>query len=707
MRNLLLMLLLLPAFALAQQRFQPERLRQPARYGVETAAKLKEVLVEEFHTDPKAHVFLLPNGLRSPIYQYSEAYQKLRDSIVPYRVDIVYSRYPVVNGVYKEFYELLSNRLINLFELDPELNQPEIEFRKVLQTHCESDEQVNTLFHGVAVWYRTAAEEAALHPVVETEEEKTIAGAQYGKQEVIHTIESVRSTGVLSDSLKLVLRDMQPEKQRKILREHFLKAVNITDATPLKQRSTAELQLYQRQVHTFIRMNPFGDSVVFKVMDRHPEWSNALVVNDWTGSMYGYGAQVVQWHLLNYKNSNIRYLTLFNDGDSKPSGSKVIGETGGIYSAEASDISKIINLFNLVRINGSGGDRQENDVEAILESIKRFPNHGEIILIADNLACIRDIELADKIGKPVRVLICGYDKRFGVNPHLAYLARVTGGGLYTLQEDLEHLQIEPGAAGSIRSAKDRRFVISKMNCNLNPIADLKFAKESFRTYTSVDSAAKEKKKVRQLSLTTQELQKYPTVISKMENLLVLDLSHNKIKKLPNSVRKLESLKDLNLADNQLQAMPAGLSKLKYLEQLNLSDNQVQSLSAYFPGWFYLKSLRIPRNRLSDLNGIHDLKNLQLADFSNNQIRELPVEVHQLKKLQSLDLSNNQLLYLPKTITGMTRLEELNLENNQLGSMPPYLYRLRKLKVLNLTGNPISEKDVERIRKELPNVEVLF
>jgi Leucine-rich repeat (LRR) protein len=65
------------------------------------------------------------------------------------------------------------------------------------------------------------------------------------------------------------------------------------------------------------------------------------------------------------------------------------------------------------------------------------------------------------------------------------------------------------------------------------------------------------------------------------------------------------------------------------------------------------------------------------------------------------------LYLPRTISGLTKLEELNLENNNIGSLPPYLYRLRKLKTLNLSGNPIGEKEKDRIRRDLPDVEIVF
>ncbi|OYU96380.1 MAG: hypothetical protein CFE21_08260 [Bacteroidetes bacterium B1(2017)] len=696
----------------AQTYFNLNHLKNPKKYGPEVKAKFKEKLVYEYKVTPGKHAVFLKNGLRSSQFIAPQLWLNIKDTVYPYRVDIVYSRYPVHDSVYKEIYPLLCNRLIHTFEMDPTLNDEDLLWHTILQTHVDNDDQVNSLFHGVVIWYRTPEEEEkhneqqdsaqGVKALVQTEKI-----AQGGIKEMVISIEGIKQSTMLDDSTRTAIEGKPLDLQKRILKQKFEQGAAKESTIKLSERTPLEMQQYKRQINEFLKNNQFSDSVVWKVMDRHPEWVDALVVNDWTGSMYGYGAQVVHWHLLNYKSSGIRYLTLFNDGDNKTNASKVIGETGGIYSAEAGDIPKIMNLFNLVRLNGSGGDRQENDIEAILESMKRFPEAKEIILIADNLACIRDIELASKITMPVRVILCGYSKEFGVNQHLAYLAKITHGGLYTLEQDIENLKLETSGNGELKEVKDRRFVISMLNCSPRPIYELKYAKESFKTYTNLDSALLQKDKVRQLELKEQQLLKWPKGVNKMERLLTLNLSGNELPKVPSSIKKLENLKDLNLANNKLKEMPKSFGKLKNLEHLNVSNNQIQSLSEFYINWFYLKKLDASNNQLNSALELNQLKSSQFINLSNNDIPELPAEIHQLKKLVSLDLSNNKLLYLPRTITGLTKLEELNLENNNIGSLPPYLYRLRKLKTINLAGNPLGEKEKDRIRKELPNVEITF
>lgn len=431
------------------------------------------------------------------------------------------------------------------------------------------------------------------------------------------------------------------------------------------------------------------------------------MVNDWTGSMYGYGAQIVHWHLLNYKHSGLRQITLFNDGDRKTQLEKVVGETGGIYSAEASEIPKIINLFNLVRMNGNGGDRPENDVEAILAAIKEKPDATEVILVADNYACIRDIEMVERITKPVKVLVCGYIPEIGINPHLVYLAKATKGGLYTLEEDIENPKVELGNKGELTSHNDRRFLVSPMNCTPYAGYEIKFGKDAFKTYTNLDTDYIDRAKVRKLELNDQSLTEFPKQIKKMKLLYELHLSDNQLKSIPSSIKKLENLKDIDFSKNEIKSLPKAMEQLKGLENVNLSHNQLQDISALFPSMYYVKNLNVSFNQLTNINQINELKTAKIIDLSNNQIEEIPAEIHHLKSLKMLDLSNNKIKALPKTITGLNKLEELNLENNQVGSLPPYIYRLRKLKVLNLAGNPLSEKEKDRIRKELPMVVISF
>ena len=77
----------------------------------------------------------------------------IRDTVEPYQIEIVYSKYPLRNGEYQEIYPLLCDRLINLFQMDPSLNNMHLKWNIVQQTNCNSDEQVNTLFHGIIIWF--------------------------------------------------------------------------------------------------------------------------------------------------------------------------------------------------------------------------------------------------------------------------------------------------------------------------------------------------------------------------------------------------------------------------------------------------------------------------------------------------------------------------------------------------------------------------
>ncbi len=713
MKYLFVLFFYVPFLLQAQQKFDIKKLNNPKKFGIEIANQLSEKRVYEYRVSKGKRAVFLPNGLRSSSFIDPTIYLRKKDSIFPYRVDVVYSRYPVIDSVYKEFYGLLCNRLIHLFELDPDLNTQEIAFNKVLQTHCESDDQVNTLFHGIVIWYRTAAEQEAeeksetdslTRPNPTSEPEKSTQGSY---KEYLAAIETAKESINLSDSIRSALVGKPADVQQQLIKTHLEKEIGKTNNTSLLQRSPAEIQLYKRQINEFLKYNPFSDSVVWKVMDRHPTWQNAIVINDWTGSMYGYGAQIVHWHINNYKQSGVKQITLFNDGDKKTQFDKVIGETGGIYSAEASDIPKIMNLFNLVRLNGHGGDRPENDIEALVQAIKEYPSAAEVILIADNYACIRDIEMVGKITKPIKILVCGYIKELGINPHLIYLAKATGGSLHTLEDDFENIKSEIDENGEIKVFNDKRFLLSMMNCSPYSPNEIKFGKEAFKTYSNLDSALLTPNLVRKIELQHQNHQSFPRGVLKLKNVYELDLSNNLISSIPSSLKKLEKLKTINFSNNKLVSLPNSMLKMKGLEGINLSSNQIKDLSKFFESMYYVKTLFIANNQLTQINGIHQLKNAKALDFSHNLISEIPLEINQLKSLQILDLSGNKLLGLPKSIIGLSRLEELNLEDNQLGSLPPYLYRLRKLKVLKLSGNPLSEREKDRIRKELPFVMISF
>lgn len=180
-----------------------------------------------------------------------------------------------------------------------------------------------------------------------------------------------------------------------------------------------------------------SDSLIMKVMDRNKNWKKMLVVEDVTGSMMPYIADLLLWNALKGNLQNTSHFVFFNDGDSKTTEDKVIGSTGGLYHAKPQNVDVLEETMIKAIAGGNGDDTPENDIEAVLEGIKSCPDCDEVILIADNDATPRDLELVPKITKPVHVILCGV--RYAPNPAHLYIAWKTKGSLHTIREDITKL----------------------------------------------------------------------------------------------------------------------------------------------------------------------------------------------------------------------------------------------------------------------------
>jgi hypothetical protein len=179
------------------------------------------------------------------------------------------------------------------------------------------------------------------------------------------------------------------------------------------------------------------DSTVYHLLNTK-KWTDIAVIADFTSSMYPYSTQVLMWFLLNTNQSKISDIIFFNDGDLKEDENKVIGSTGGLYHEHNVNFKDVRNLAFRTANNGIGGkDLEENDLEAILYAMKKAPNVKEYVLIADNNAPPRDMDLLSKIRKPVHIILCGTNGTI----ELAYLklAKSTGGSIHTMEEDLDNI----------------------------------------------------------------------------------------------------------------------------------------------------------------------------------------------------------------------------------------------------------------------------
>jgi hypothetical protein len=708
--------LFFPVIADCQVKFIIAQLHEPLRYGAAIANSLNTIEIPEYRcAETKNNCIYLKTGLRaSKIYSCDE-WTGIKDTVVPYQIDVVYSKYPLHNGEYNEIYPLLLDRLDHLFLMDPSLNNLHLKWNKVLQTHCISDDQVNTLFHGIVIWFhpkkkqppskKTLAKEPITTSATQAKTSNaliTIPTDQTSFKDVELSITNIKNSESFPDSIKKILEkrpvDEQLEMMKVFLKDKIAKEPEIS----LAHSTHEELKKYNKEIDDFLINYGGNEDVVAKVFDRHPEWKNILVVNDWTGSMYGYGAQVLRWHLVNFKKSGIRSLTLFNDGDDKNTIDKIIGETGGIYSEKADNILKLVDLFNLIMLNGGGGDGPENDIEAILEAMDKYSDYSEIVLIADNNSCVRDIELADKIDKPIKIILCGYEPRTGINPDFVYLAKITHGGLYTVNEDIENIETVIGEKGTLISFSDKRFKLKSLRClgaeRSGSLGEL---------YTDFKKANQEKLNVRRLDLKNQNILEIPKGIFRMKNIYYLNLNNNQIKELPSKINQLKYLKTLSISNNKIANIPNEINEIHYLESLNISHNELSTLPAVVMNMKFLITLNLSDNHINSIYTDNSLRKLEYLNISNNEIKEIPKSFGLMKKLKVLDMSNNRIQIIPVEITNLNKLEELKLENNQLTCLPKQMGKLNKLKILKLKGNKLSEVEKNNIRIALPETQIIF
>ncbi|MDB4286085.1 hypothetical protein N9933_02165 [bacterium] len=193
------------------------------------------------------------------------------------------------------------------------------------------------------------------------------------------------------------------------------------------------------------------DLVVFEAFEKHQEWHNALVVVDWTGSMYQYGAQVLRWHQLNMKKKVLKHMVLFNDGDDNlhRRSPKRIGNTGGIYHTNPNNLEAVLSTIEKSVDNGNGAECEENDLEAVLAAQQTYEDYNYLILIADSKSWIRDMVLLDQVNVPVHIILC--DKGPYIEDYLK-LAKKTGGSMISRFDEIDF-----GLKGAVTSAGEFVF----------------------------------------------------------------------------------------------------------------------------------------------------------------------------------------------------------------------------------------------------------
>lgn len=202
-------------------------------------------------------------------------------------------------------------------------------------------------------------------------------------------------------------------------------------------------------------------NIVSEVLIRNPLWKNKLIVCDLTGSMSPYFGDLLQWYSKEIKKDKNIQFVFFNDGDGKDDDKKVIGNTGGIYYSPSLGYDKLINLMAKVQTAGCGGDGPENNIEAIIKGSKQAKPFNSLIMIADNNAPVKDMELLKEVKKPIHIILCGANS--WIEEDYLTIAYLTKGSIHTHNKDYNNIsRIRNGGKISINGMEyilmNKRFL---------------------------------------------------------------------------------------------------------------------------------------------------------------------------------------------------------------------------------------------------------
>lgn len=346
---------------------------------------------------------------------------RLRDSVILKKLENAHIKFIIY--VYSDFKkddrfkqdELNRERLFELYNYFPNLfKDEEVKWETILQTGGTDEKSASKLFHGFVVYYRPTPSAESMKKEIEY------------IRAMIDT--SLTFIAPLTDTI-IITRSFTAKLLNWDGRDTIISS-DLSFKEGGKEYSASTTRTYQFG-------NYFQDTVVSAVLNRNKHWNKMLITCDLTGSMSPYSAQLFVWHRLNIDKNKSQHFVFFNDGDMTPDDKKVTGKTGGIYHSKANDFDALMKVAFKTMRNGNGGDAPENDIEALLEGINKCKDCYDIILIADNWANMRDYSLIEKVGKPVRIILCG--TQFGINKQYIELARATNGSVHTIEQDITDL----------------------------------------------------------------------------------------------------------------------------------------------------------------------------------------------------------------------------------------------------------------------------
>jgi Leucine-rich repeat (LRR) protein len=159
------------------------------------------------------------------------------------------------------------------------------------------------------------------------------------------------------------------------------------------------------------------------------------------------------------------------------------------------------------------------------------------------------------------------------------------------------------------------------------------------------------------------------------------------------------LQDKNLAEApQLEA--------EVVDYVNLDRNALTNIDA-IAKLGGLKWLRLNDNKLDELPDLSALVKLRRIYLKNNRFAVVPEALKDLPSLTDIDLSGNPIVGVPEWLAKKSGLKNLSFSRTNIKRLPEDLSAWRTLQSLQLGELSMEPAEMKRIRKELPDVAIVF
>ncbi|KAI4469668.1 hypothetical protein MML48_1g15684 [Holotrichia oblita] len=177
----------------------------------------------------------------------------------------------------------------------------------------------------------------------------------------------------------------------------------------------------------------------------------------------------------------------------------------------------------------------------------------------------------------------------------------------------------------------------------------------------------------------------------------------------NAFYNLPNLNKIILSDNEISEISyQAFSNLPKLHKLDLHNNILSEFSfSYFANVSHPIFLNMSRNRISSCSAEHKILNIEVLDFTQNNLGSIPSCIESIALLKRLFFDYNSISSLEhNSLMHLTSLEILSLKSNNIININRRaFFGLQNLQVLDLSHNQISQLHINQF-SSMPKLRIL-